>query len=144
MPVLQRKLLPKWLFYVVLALLWWGVFGFLGKVGSDRVSPSQMQFLYTLGQLPVVIVCAFRLKFRIASSKRGVLYSLLMGLLGALGSLAFFAAMKMGQASLIAPTTSLYPALTVLLAVLFLKERLNKVQLLGLVVAMVSITILSR
>jgi len=49
-------------------------------------------FCNTLASSLWSIVCAFRLKFRIASSKRGVLYSLLMGLLGALGSLAFFAA----------------------------------------------------
>lgn len=142
--MLQKNLLPKWLLYAILALLWWGVFGFLGKVGSDRISPSQMQFFFTIGMLPVGLLCAYRLKFKIAANQRGVVYSLLMGILSALGCLAFFAAMKSGQASLIAPATSLYPGLTVALAVLFLKERLNKVQLVGLVVAMVSIVILSR
>lgn len=142
--MLQKNLPPKWLLYAILALLWWGVFGFLGKVGSDRISPSQMQFFFTIGMLPVGLLCAYRLKFKIAANQRGVVYSLLMGILSALGCLAFFAAMKSGQASLIAPATSLYPGLTVALAVLFLKERLNKVQLVGLVVAMVSIVILSR
>lgn len=142
--MLQKNLPPKWLLYAILALLWWGVFGFLGKVGSDRISPSQMQFFFTIGMLPVGLLCAYRLKFKIAANQRGVAYSLLMGILSALGCLAFFAAMKSGQASLIAPATSLYPGLTVALAVLFLKERLNKVQLVGLVVAMVSIVILSR
>jgi uncharacterized membrane protein len=67
-----------------------------------------------------------------------------MGILAALGSLAFFGAMKAGQASLIAPVTSLYPALTVVLAVLVLRERLNKVQIVGLLLALVSIVILSQ
>jgi transporter family protein len=66
-----------------------------------------------------------------------------MGIISALGSIAFFAAMKIGKASLIAPTTSLYPALTVILAVIVLKEKLNKVQLCGLFLAMISIAILS-
>jgi len=135
---------PKWLLYAILALFWWGVFGFLGKLGADRLTPAQMQFFFTIGMLPVAIACAYRLKFKIASSKRGVAYSLLMGVLAALGSLAFFAAMKAGQASVIAPATSLYPALTVLLAMFFLRERLNKVQLLGLLIALVSIVILSQ
>jgi transporter family protein len=141
---MTKILLPKWLLYAILALLWWGVFGFLGKVGSDRITPSQMQFFFTIGMVPVALVCAYRLKFKIASSKRGVSYSLLMGILAALGSLAFFAAMKAGQASLIAPATSLYPALTVVLAVLVLRERLNKVQIVGLLLALVSIVILSQ
>lgn len=140
----RTRLLPKWLLYAVLALLWWGAFGFLGKIGADRITPSQMQFFFTIGMLPVAWVCAQRLKFKIASNRRGVWYSLLMGILAALGSLAFFGAMKAGQASLIAPATSLYPALTVALAVLVLRERLKKVQVLGLAIALVSIVILSR
>lgn len=140
---MQSKLLPKWLLYAVISLLWWAIFGFLGKVGADRISPSQMQIFFTIGMVPVALWCASRLKFRIAAEKRGVAYSLLMGILAALGSLAFFAAMKIGKASLIAPTTSLYPALTVLLAVIVLKEKLNKVQLCGLILAMISIAILS-
>jgi transporter family protein len=51
--------------------------------------------------------------------------------------------MKSGKASLIAPATSLYPALTVILAVVILKEKLNKVQLFGLFLALVAIVILS-
>jgi transporter family protein len=131
------------LLYAIIALFWWGIFGFLGKVGADRISPSQMQIFFTIGMVPVAVGCAFRLKFRIATERLGVTYSLLMGIIAALGSLAFFAAMKTGKASLIAPATSLYPALTVVLAVIFLKEKLNKVQLCGLFLAMVSIVILS-
>jgi transporter family protein len=141
---MQTRLIPPWLLYALLALAWWGIFGFLGKVGSDRITPAQMQFFFTIGMLPVAAVCAYRLKFKIATSKRGVGYSLLMGILAALGSLAFFGAMKIGQASLIAPATSLYPALTVVLAVWVLRERLNRVQVVGLVLALVSIVILSQ
>ncbi len=137
------KFLPKWLIYSLVSVLWWGIFGFLGKVGSDRISPAQMQIFFTIGMVPVAIVCAFRLKFQIATNKRGVSYSVLMGLFAALGSLAFFGAMKSGKASLVAPVTSLYPALTVLLALVVLKEKLNKVQTLGLILAMASIVILS-
>jgi len=74
---MPAHLLPKWLFYAILVLLWWGIFGFLGKVGSDRITPSQMQFFFTIGMLPVALACAYRLKFKIASNKRGVSYSLL-------------------------------------------------------------------
>ncbi len=137
------KLLPKWLLYALLSLSWWGVFGFLGKVGSDRISPGQMQIFFTIGMVPVAIVCSIRLNFKIASNKLGVTYSVLMGIFAALGSFAFFAAMKTGKASLVAPVTSLYPALTVVLALLILKEKLNKMQVFGLFLAMVSIAILS-
>jgi len=140
---MRVTLLPKWLIYSLLSFLWWGIFGFLGKVGSDRISTPQMQIFFTIGMVPVAIVCVWRLKFKIAESQRGVSYSVLMGIFAALGSLAFFGAMKSGKASLVAPVTSLYPALTVLLALVILKERLNRVQVVGLILAMVSILILS-
>jgi bacterial/archaeal transporter family protein len=141
--VSRSAVFPKWLLYAIVSVLWWSIFGFLGKVGADRISPSQMQLFFTIGMVPVAVLCAFRLKFRIAGKKLGIFYSLLMGILAALASLAFFAAMKKGDASLIAPVTSLYPALTVVLAVVFLKEKLNWVQLCGLTLALVSIAILS-
>jgi bacterial/archaeal transporter family protein len=137
------KLLPKWLIYSLLSLFWWGIFGFLGKVGSDRISAPQMQIFFTIGVIPVAIVCVIRLRFKIATERLGTFYAVLMGIFAGLGSLAFFAAMKIGKASLVAPVTSLYPALTVVLALIVLKERLNKIQVLGLFLAMASIVILS-
>lgn len=142
--VRQPTLFPKWLAYAILALIWWGIFGFLGKVGADQISASQMQFFFTIGTLPVALLCAHRLNYKIAGNKTGVAYSLTMGILAALGTLAFFGAMKSGSASVIAPVTALYPALTVVLAVLMLRERLNKLQVFGLVLALVSIVILSQ
>jgi len=67
----------------------------------------------------------------------------LMGVFAALGLLAFFAAMKSGTASLVGPVTSLYPALTVALALIVLKEKVGKAQILGLILAIASIVILS-
>jgi len=135
--------MSKWLFFAFLSLFWWGVFGFLGKIGADRISPAQMQILFTGGIIPIVVMCFFRLHFKIDTNKRGVFYSILMGLFAALGVLTFFIAMKAGAVSIVAPATSLYPVLTVVLALIFLKEKLNRVQTVGLVLAMISIVILS-
>ncbi|PYV87017.1 MAG: hypothetical protein DMG05_18445 [Acidobacteria bacterium] len=130
---------PKWLLYALLSLFWWGIFGFLGKIGSDRISAAQMQIFLTIGALPLVLGCIIRLDFKIATHKLGVTYAILMGVFAALGLLAFFAAMK----SLVGPVTSLYPALTVALALIVLKEKVGKAQILGLILAIASIVILS-
>lgn len=140
----KSNLVPRWLVYAILSLLWWGAFGFLGKVGADRIAPPQMQFFFTIGTLPVAYLCARRLRFKIVGNKTGVAYALIMGIIAAIGTLAFFGAMKSGRASVIAPVTSLYPALTVILAVFLLRERLNKLQIVGLGIALVSIVILSQ
>ncbi|MGH9328296.1 MAG: EamA family transporter [Terriglobia bacterium] len=139
----RSRLIPKWLVYALLSIFWWGIFGFLGKVGADRVGPRQMQILFTAGLIPIVVMCFWRLRIKVAVEKHGVTYSIWMGLFAALGVLTFFAAMEHGKASVVAPVTSLSPVLTVVLAVIVLKERLNKVQILGLFLAMASIVLLS-
>jgi bacterial/archaeal transporter family protein len=135
--------MPKWLFYAILSIFWWGIFGFLGKIEADRISPAQTQIFFTAGLVPIIVICFWRLRFRAAVERHGVTYSISMGLFAALGVLTFFAAMQTGKASIVAPITSLSPVLTVILAIIVLKERLNKIQTLGLFLAMVSIVLLS-
>ena len=76
--------------------------------------------------------------------RRGIFWAFLTGILGGLGNLAFFQALvKGGKASVVAPVTALFPVVTVLLALVFLKERLGRVQWLGLGLAFVAIYLLS-
>ena len=42
---------PIWLWYALLGVFFWGLWGFLSKIGSDTASPMQMQILFTLGML---------------------------------------------------------------------------------------------
>jgi transporter family protein len=75
---------------------------------------------------------------------KGAFWAFLTGILGGLGNLAFFLALgKGGEASIVAPVTALFPMVTVLLAVLFLKERLARAQWAGLALAFAAIYLLS-
>ena len=139
----KTKFVPKWLLYALLSLFWWGLFGFLGKIGSSRISPAQMQVLYMIGFVPILLMSLHRVHYQVATDKRGISYSILMGLTAALGVLTFFVAVKTGNVSIVAPATSLYPVLTVILALGILKEKLNRLQMLGLILAMIAIVILS-
>jgi drug/metabolite transporter (DMT)-like permease len=60
------------------------------------------------------------------------------------GILCLLAAYRRGgNTSVVAVTTSLYPLVTFALAVIFLREKLTKVQFLGVVLATVSIVLFS-
>jgi bacterial/archaeal transporter family protein len=135
--------MPKWLMQSLLCVFWWGVFGFLAKLGADRISPGHMQILFTVGMIPLVILAFFRSQRRIDTDRSGILYGILNGVFAGLGGLAYFAAMEAGKASVVGPVTSLFPLLTVVLAVSLLKERMNRVQMFGIALALVSISILS-
>lgn len=66
--------------------------------------------------------------------------ALLMGPLGATATTAFLLATREGLLSVVSVITSLYPATTVLLATLVLKERIQAWQGVGLVLAGVAVT----
>lgn len=133
--------MPKWLRYALLCIFWWGVFGFLSKIGSATASPAQMQILFTVGMLPLAAAALVRGKMD--RDRLGGAYGVLIGILAGLGGIAYFAAMETGKASLVGPVTSLFPLLTVALAVGILKERMNRMQLAGILLGLMSIAVLS-
>jgi len=136
--------MPKWLWLSLMSMLWWGVWGFLVKLGTALMNPQAMQILFVCGMLPPVILALWQAGFRVQRDARGVLYGILNGLLASFGMLAFYAAMTYGKASIVGPVTALFPLFTVAGAVLFLKEKLNKVQAMGIVVALAALAIFSR
>ncbi len=67
------------------------------------------------------------------------LLSLAVGLLGAGGQLALFLALDYAPAYLVMPLISVAPIVTVLLSATFLKERVSKLGILGIVLAFVAL-----
>ncbi len=139
----KSTFLQVWLAPALLCIFCWGLWGFLVKVVSDSTSPPQQQVLFTLGMLPLAVFMLIRLGLRPDVDKAGVVYGLLNGVFTGLGLLAFYAAMQRGKAAVVGPTTTLFPMLTVVLAFVILRERLNRVQLVGVVLAVTAIVILS-
>lgn len=60
----------------------------------------------------------------------------------AVGFVLFFTALHVGKASLVAPATSIYPGIIVLLAFLFLQERITLRQLVGIFIIMGGVMLL--
>jgi drug/metabolite transporter (DMT)-like permease len=74
----------------------------------------------------------------------GAGYGVAAGVLLAAGSIALFAAYHTGANTAVVTTaTGLYPMVTVLLAIVFLKERLTRLQLLGVLFAVAAMIIFS-
>jgi len=132
--------MPKWLVYSILTLLLWGAWGVLGKVLAKPLTPAETQAFSTLGLVPLIAVVAFRKKPETGPRvARGVAIGFVSGLLAGFGNIAFYHALKISGAATVTPLTALYPIVTILLAVVFLREKLSAVQVAGIVVALVSI-----
>lgn len=141
--LIEKARLPIWLWYALLCIFWWGLWGFLSKVGSAAASPLQMQILFTLGMLPVAAGMLFAMRGKVDRDRVGISYGLLSGIATGLGTLGYFAALRQQDASVVTPLTGVFPILTVVLAFVVLRERLNKVQMGGMFLALASIVILS-
>jgi drug/metabolite transporter (DMT)-like permease len=78
----------------------------------------------------------------LATSRDVVRPSVAVGVLHLAGVMAFLLALQRGLLTLVAVVQSLYPAVTILLARLFLREPLAPTQIAGLVLAGVGITLI--
>ena len=137
--------MPKWLFYSIISIVFWSVWGIVSKVSSTSVSALHTQVLFTVGLIPPVLLALPALfRARGTIQPRGLGFGFLTGLIGGVGNLILFYAFERGgKASVVSPLTGLYPLLTVLAAAVVLRERLNRVQVAGIGLAGVSIYLLS-
>jgi uncharacterized membrane protein len=103
----------------------------------------QMQILFTLGMLPVAVGMLLQMRWKLDRDRGGITCGLLCGVATGLGTLGYYAALREQNASVVTPLTGLFPVLTIVLAFVVLRERLNKVQMGGMVLALASIVILS-
>lgn len=133
----------SWLPAALAALVCFGLWGFFPKLAVVWLDPRSALVYQTLGGLLVGLLVLASLKFTPAFHPRGVLFAVLTGLAGVVGTLCFFAAAARGRISLVVSVTALYPLLTILLAALFLKEPLTARHLAGMACAVAAILLLS-
>lgn len=134
----------KWFWYSMLCVIVWGGWSLFSKLGSNEIPANSMQFLFTIGTLPVALLVLLATRFRFEADTQGIFYGTANGVLSGVGSLAFFATFRSGgNTSVITAATALYPMITVVLAILILRERLTWLQALGLGFAGAAIIIFS-
>jgi bacterial/archaeal transporter family protein len=139
-----NTLKKRWFWYSIAASLCWTAWAFTARLGSTEIPPTTMQFVSAFGFLLVGLVMVAVQRPQLMQSLRGNSYALISGLLLGLGGIALYGAYRAGDnASVVTATTSLYPVATVLLAVTFLREKINKLQLLGVFFAVAAILLLS-
>lgn len=139
---------PAWLWLSIVATLLWGAWGIQSKLIVERITPLANQIVFVLGLVPAVIWCLVaqpRISVTLSPERRsGTFYAFFTGVLGAVGNIVFFIALaEGGPASIVVPFTSLFPLVTVVLAAVWLRERIGRVQIAGLGLALVAIVLLS-
>lgn len=133
----------SWLPTAIGAMLCFGLWGFFPKLAVLYLDPRSALVYQTIGGLLVGLVVLASLKFAPAFHPRGVLFAVLTGIAGVAGTLCFMAAAARGRISLVVSLSALYPLITIVLAVIFLKEPLTLKHLAGMACALLAILLLS-
>ena len=125
-----------------LTIICWGAWGIFAKIAIGRVGwPTALLLSYLISA-----VLGFILLFQKATFKIGYqnfIIIVLSALTVSLGSFFFYLLLNKKQASIVVPLTSLYPVITIILGVLFLREILNVKQVIGIIFALIAIFLLS-
>ena len=133
-----------WLIFILITVVTWGVWGaFSGYQISNGIPDTVVYIAWALSMIPCAIAALVVNKGKLTFNWKGVGLGAIVGLLGAGGQLVLFKALTLGPSYIIYPFISMAPVIVITLASIFLKEKANKWQIAGIVVALAAILLLS-
>ncbi|MFQ5942170.1 MAG: EamA family transporter [Anaerolineales bacterium] len=135
--------MKTWILPATFTFIFWGLWGLIPKLTVRYISPTSAIVFESLIGLPVALIIAVVLRFQVDMEPRGLVLASVTGVLGILGALGYLIAVTRGPVSLITAFTALAPALTILLAMIFLGETLVIRQWVGVGMALVAILLIA-
>lgn len=132
--------------FAAATIVTWGLFGLFGKLAVERID-QQVIIWASLVAYPAVFLVYMAASGQLVPINwhgSGITFALLAGLGGSIGTALFYQLLAREAVSLAVPITSLYPAVTVVLAAAFLHEELAPMRILGIVFALAAVFLLSR
>lgn len=141
-------MLPRWFLWTIATLISWGLWAILSKLIGDQISPAHSQVLSTIGILPILGILWYfsdpdEQVLQDASPRqrrRGIAFALGSGIVSSVGNVPFYHLLSGGtNAASAVAVTAMAPMVTILLAVLFLREYLNRIQVCGIGLALIAI-----
>jgi transporter family protein len=137
--------MKTWIIYSLGAFFCWGVWSFFCKLAS--LKGMNWKGIYVYGGFFYILLTGYFIlssRFQIPGTISAKAIAVLAGLFGTAALLCFYKAITIGKLSIVLPMSSLYPALSIFLAVLFLKEKLSNYNIAGIILALISIILLTH
>ena len=131
--------MKDWILPTIGVFICWGLWGFFPKITVKYIDPKSAIIYEVLGGILLAFIVAFFSKFQIASHPLGILFALLVGIIGFLGSLFFLYAVSNGPITLVVTLSALYPILSIMLAMIFLNETITIKQGIGILFALIAL-----
>ncbi len=136
--------MPAWLVFSAIALILWGASGVTQKLSTNRISSERsfLWFAWAMVAISAVVLALVPIQWKL--SRMTIAYAIAGGALNGLGALTSFRALESGgKASVVISLISLYPLVTIVLAVLLIHEHMTLTQAAGAILAIVAAILLS-
>ena len=134
----------NWVSFVIVHVVFMGVWGALIEIPEKNGFPATLGYVvWALTMIPASIVALIINKWKLETDRRSIILGFVAGLLGSIGQLVLFFTLKIAPAYLVFPLLSLTPVVTILLAVIFLKEKTSRLGWAGIGIAIIAILLLS-
>jgi transporter family protein len=135
--------------FALAASFFWGLAPIFGKIGLVKVDPT---VALTFRSFVISFILLFwaistghlRDIYALAASKAGIFIAAEGICASLLGHLAYYYAIKYGDVSRMVPVTSSFPLIAVILAILFLSEKLTPTKAIGAAFVVVGVIVMKR
>jgi len=133
-PRASHALTKRSLTFAFLAFFAWGVWGLTSKIAVEDITAGNLFGFYVISSLtaPLLYSWVRRARPPAAVSEAPTRLAWAFGAVtlatNVFGAIAYTYALEVGNASLVVPTSSAYPIVTVVLAVAILKEKVHRTQ----------------
>ncbi len=141
---IKSILADKGVIYGLVAMLLWGIFYTFIRIPIREVGWFWPSYLSSLSIPAILLYMRFKkIKLEKPRSFKMAMFSLISTILLTGGNYAYNFAVMKGQTAIVAPIAGSYPVLFVILSRFVFKDRLNKQQLVGILITVLGIVVLS-
>lgn len=134
----------NWITYSFIAIICWGIWGFLMKQALNYLDWRQIFIIQSIFTLVTSLLILAFLRPSLNLLFPDIGYAILASIASSLAVIAFYHALDAGEAIIIVPlTAALYPVVTVILSYLILNEKIGLLRGIGIVLALIGVLLIS-
>ena len=135
----------RWILYAILTAVFTSTTTVLSKIGIENTNTTLITFLRTVVVLIILTtITLFKKKYKYIKDikSRSWLFIILSGLSTSLSWLFYFKALALGEASIVFPIEKLSLVVSILISIIFLKEKVSKKQIAGIIIIIIGTSLL--
>lgn len=125
-------------------IIFWGFWGFFSKIAVSKIGfHAGLYYSVTLFAFIATYLFFTKQLFPLNFGSQGILFALIAGISGGTATIFLYALLGKNPAGLVVAITALYPIVTLILSMVFLKETLTLPQTVGFALALVALVLMN-